>query len=115
VTRELGVHILDDLAIEFFNLKVKQRLKKKRLVLLGCDILAELPKANQITTQGTWEWLGDYPEQAAGRVEGRKLRPLTELAPIYRVPQEDAIQQMTLGNENVVRDKQDGGEDSQDC
>lgn len=112
VTRELGIHILDDLSTEFFNMKVKQRLEKKRSVLLGCDILAELPKANQITTQSTWEWLGDYPEQAAGRIEGRKLRPLTELAPTYRVPQEDATQQMTLGNENVVSHKQDGGEDS---
>ena len=86
VTRELGIHILDDLSTEFFNLKVKQRLEEKRLVLAGCDILAELPMANQITSQGTWVWLGDYPEQAARRAEGRKLRPLSELAPTYRVP-----------------------------
>ena len=113
VTRELGIHILDDLSTEFFNLKVKQRLEEKRLVLLGCDILAELPMANQITSQGTWEWLGDYPEQAARRVEGRQLRPLSELAPTYRVPQEDSIQQMTVENESACKDK-DGGEDSQD-
>lgn len=91
----------------------QKTLDEKRLALLGGDILAELPMANQITSQGTWVWLGDYPEQAARRVEGRKLRPLSELAPTYRVPQEDSIEQMTMENENAAKDK-DGGEDSQD-
>lgn len=75
VTRELGIQILDDLSTEFFNLKVKQRLEEQRLVLLGGDILAALPMANQITSQGTWVWLGDYPEQAAMRVGRTKIAP----------------------------------------
>jgi hypothetical protein len=107
LTTDLGVRVLEDTSLEGYRQRIQQRLMEKREIFLRRDILAERRKANQIAQEGRWEWLGDYPEEAARGVKGTNLRSLTELSPTYSVPQSDAVERIRTSEDNGSSEKSD--------
>jgi hypothetical protein len=94
VTTDLGISALEDTSLEGYHQRIRDRMRVSREALLNRDILGEWEEATSIAHEGHWEWLGDYPEEAARRARGENLQPLKELSPTYSVPQSDALEQM---------------------
>jgi hypothetical protein len=107
VTTDLGVRVLEDTSLEGYRQRIQQRLMERRETFLRRDILAEWDEATRIAQEGRWEWLGDYPEEAARRAKGTTLRPLTELSPTYSVPQSDAVERIRTSEDNGSIEKLD--------
>jgi hypothetical protein len=105
---DLHLRVLTDLSLEIRFRKVAESMAMRREVLLNRDILRELPDAKKIESEGKWEWLGDYPQEAARRAKVKNLRPLMELSPTCSVPQRDALDKMDRAKDSGSTDKSDG-------
>ena len=105
VMNGLGVSAVPDSSLEGYRGRVRERMKERRQAFRKREILGEWPEAKRIEQAGYWEWLGDYPEEAARRKSGQNLRPLVELSPTYRVPQDDALERMNNADENASDEK----------
>ncbi|HLZ12863.1 MAG TPA: hypothetical protein VKP58_09765 [Candidatus Acidoferrum sp.] len=64
VMRDLGVSVLQDVSLEGYRQRLRERMSERRQAFLQRDILAETTEAKRIEAQGHWEWLGDYPRFA---------------------------------------------------
>ena len=103
LTRDLKIEVLADLSLETRFRKVAESMALRREAMLSRDILAESPEARRIQAEGKWEWLGEYPSEAARCTRGQELRPLMELSPTYRVPQDDALERMNKVEEKNLK------------
>jgi len=92
VLKELGISAVQDTSLEGYRERVRKRMKERRQAFLRHDILGEWPEAKRIEQEGYWEWLGDYPQEAARRAKGKNLRPLMELSSTFKLPQSDALE-----------------------
>jgi hypothetical protein len=108
VMKELDISAVQDTSPQGYRERVRQRMKERRQAFLKRDILGEWPEAKRIEQAGYWEWLGDYPQEAARRAKGKNLRPLMELSPTYRLPQSDALEKMGKVEDSGATDKSDG-------
>jgi hypothetical protein len=94
----LGLQVLTDSSVENWFARGDNTWGLRKEALLDRDIVADLREAQRVEKQGHWEWLGDYPQEAARRGTGKKLRIIPEAFPVYEVPQKDAVEQM-LGSD----------------
>jgi hypothetical protein len=107
VTNDLEIPILEDISLEGYRQRIRERMKVAREAFLGRDILADWEEATRIAQEGKWEWLGAYPEEAAKRTKSVSLRPLRELSPTYEVPQRDVIENLRPPEEAPPSEKPD--------
>jgi hypothetical protein len=105
VVTDLGVRVLEDTSLEGYRQRIQVRLREAREVFLKRDVLAEWDEATRIAQEGHWEWLGDYPEEAAQRKTGTNLRPLMELSPTYSVPQSNAVERIRAPEDSGSSEK----------
>lgn len=105
LAHDLQLNVIADASVGNHLARDQNTHRLRREALLNRDVVKEYREAKRIQDQGEWEWLGDYPEEAARRVRGKRLRPLMELSPTYRVPQEDALERMDRADENVSDEK----------
>jgi len=107
VMKDLGISVRHDTSLQGYRERVQQRMKERRQAFLKRDILGEWPEAKRVEQEGYWEWLGDYPQEAVRRAEGKNLRPLMELSPTYRLPQSDALEKMGKAEDSGSAKKSD--------
>lgn len=105
VVRDLELRLSADSSVEHFFRRVENTRLLRRETLLNRDVIGEYREAKRVQEEGEWEWLGDYPEEAARRARGKKLRPLMELSPTYSLPQDDALEQMQKIEGNAANEE----------
>jgi hypothetical protein len=94
VVRDLELKIITDPSAENFFTRSDNTRRLRRETLLNRDIIKDLSEAKRVQEQGHWEWLGEYPQEAAKRAKGKKLRNIPMSFPVYSVPQPDALEEM---------------------
>jgi hypothetical protein len=74
LAEDLQLQVITDSSVENWFARGENTWRSRKEALLARDIISELPKAARVEKQGHWEWLGDYPQEAARRGRGKKLR-----------------------------------------
>lgn len=87
IARDLELEIITDPSAENFFARSDNTRRLRREALLKCDILKDIAEAKRIENRGHWEWLGEYPQEAAKRAEGKRLRIIPMSLPVYTRPQ----------------------------
>jgi hypothetical protein len=108
IARDLELKIIADPSAENFFARSDNTRRLRKEALLNRDIVKDLSEAKRIEEQGHWEWLGDYPHEAARRAKGKNLRPLMEFSPTYSLPQSDALDEMDAAKDTGPTDKSNG-------
>ena len=94
ITADLRLQVMTDLSLETKFKRSQEMLAERREALLRCDVLAEMADAKDVAEQDEWEWLGDYPQDKARRLPGKKLLVIPGAFPAYEVPQRDAMEEL---------------------
>jgi hypothetical protein len=94
VLRDLELKVITDPSAENFFTRSDNTRRLRRETLLNRDIIKDLSEAKRVEEQRHWEWLGEYPQEAAKRAKGKKLRNIPMSFPVYSVPQPDALEEM---------------------
>lgn len=99
LVQDLGLRVDTDISLETKYKRIAKMLVERREALLRCDILAEMDDAKSVAEEEEWEWLGDYPQEKIRQLKGNRLPVIPENFPVYKVPQKEAVQQMSKAPE----------------
>jgi hypothetical protein len=104
VLQDLHLSVIEDSSIQNRFARGDSTRRHRKEALLNRDIIGDYPEAKRIREEGTWEWLGDYPQEVARRAKGKTLRNIPDTFPAYAVPQKDALEELL----NIPKDPSEG-------
>jgi hypothetical protein len=92
VIQDLRLGVTEDSSVQNRFTRGDNTMRLRKEALLNRDIIGDFREAKRIQEQGPWEWLGDYPQVAARRAKGKKLRNIPDTFSVYTAPQKDALE-----------------------